>query len=381
MKKYLIIFITIVVVACLPSVADLGAAGAQITVTPQSVLSAYQSFLPSIFSRSNPPTPVPHQITPTVRPPSTPVPVPEGMILVDHRSVDLFDQIPDYYLEAARNLGMLFSDRSVGDNINSKLDCPAAPTWADSSNGCRRAYYDSDWNWRLYLQDDLNAGVVPPEIMFTPDPVKYNRDNWSYEHREGDWSYLTEDFIKSLAPSYLASKDILSYQFSYLNVDENDTISDPDLGFFADNSNMYDIFDLEAFIAQHPDKIFMFWTSSLARSIGTQVSTDFNNQMRQYAIANNKILFDVADIESHRPDGTSCYDNRDGVQYCNTVTLECENYPDDGFDFPAICQEYTTEVDAGHLGSISEGGLRIARAFWVLMARVAGWDGVSTTNP
>ena len=45
-------------------------------------------------------------------------------LVVDHHSVALFDQIPPEYLAAARNLRVLFSDRSVGQNINEALDCP-----------------------------------------------------------------------------------------------------------------------------------------------------------------------------------------------------------------------------------------------------------------
>jgi hypothetical protein len=166
----------------------------------------------------------------------------------------------------------------------------------------------------------------------------------------------------------------LTYQFSYLNVDANSDITSPTAGFFANSPSRYDVYDLEAFLAQHPDKIFFFWTTSLARGIGTQVSTDFNNQMRQYARDHNRILFDVADIESYTDTGTPCYDNRDGVQYCSQ-TGNCENNANDGRSYPAICQDYTTETEGGHLGSVSGGGIRIAKAFWVLMARLAGWNG------
>jgi hypothetical protein len=88
-------------------------------------------------------------------------------------------------------------------------------------------------------------------------------------------------------------------------------------------------------------------------------------------------LFDVADIESYTDLGAACYDNRDGIQYCSQNTGECENNPDDHKSFPALCQDYTTELNGGHLGSVSGGGIRIAKGFWVLMARIAGWDGIS----
>ena len=69
-------------------------------------------------------------------------------------------------------------------------------------------------------------------------------------------------------------------------------------------------------MSQHSDKTFILWTTSLARAIGTQEATDFNNQMRQYALANDMVLFDVADIVSHTDQGAPCYDNRnDGHEH------------------------------------------------------------------
>ena len=96
--------------------------------------------------------------------------------------------------------------------------------------------------------------------------------------------------------------------------------------------------------------------------------------MRQWTSDNDKILFDLADILSHSPDGAPCYDNRDGVAY--TINSNTENHPDDGLNTLAICQHYTSETEGGHLGSPSAGKIRVSKAYWVLMARIAGWDGV-----
>lgn len=307
-----------------------------------------------------------------------------SIIYVDHNSVDLFDSIPEEYLTAARNLHQVFSDRSVGDNIHEALNCLAGQkadgtyttNWWQIKASCRVDYTSKSgttWYWKTWNKTDYDNGTVPAQLLFDPDPIKYNRDNWTYEFKGGSWSLLTQDFIEVLAPQYIDSKDVLSYQFSYLNVTDNDNIADPQVGFFADNLNSYDIYDLENYISQHPDKTFIFWTSSLARGIGTQQATDFNNAMRQYAISNQKILFDVADIESHDPNGNPCYDNRDGVQFC-TQTGNCEDRPDDNLNYPAICQDYTTEIEGGHLGSVSGAKIRIAKAYWVLMAQIAGWD-------
>jgi len=290
-------------------------------------------------------------------------------IIIDHTSVALFDQIPEQYLAGARDLMYMFSDRSVGQNINEALNCFTATSWEKSPAYCRNDYYDQNWNSKTFT----SASGAPERIMFDPDPVKYNRDNWIFVADSGSWSELTQNFIQNIAPSYVDTHDVLSYQFTYLNVTETDDIADPDKGFFADNPNKYDIYDLEAYMAQHPDKIFVFWSTSLARNIGTQVATDFNNQLRQYVADRGLILLDIADIESHTDKGEPCYDNRDGIEYC-TKSGKCENFPDDGQNILAICQDYTTETEGGHLGSVSGGGIQIAKAVWVLMARVAGWN-------
>ena len=298
---------------------------------------------------------------------------------IDHRSVDLFSQIPDQYLTAAKNMMVLFSDRSVGENINEGLNCLTATSWSESDSSCRNDYIDTNWNWKNFNQTDLNNGFVPPNIQFNPNPTTYNRNNWTYEFRMGTWSELTQGFIEELGPAYInRGYNVLSYQFSYLNVQEFDNIASLTSGFFANNSRDYDIYDLEAFWARNPNKIYVLWTTSLARGIGTQVAQDFNNQMRVYAGQRNMWLLDVADIESHTNLGVPCYDNRDSINYCKLGTggniISCENYPDDRLNLPAICQNYTTEVEGGHLGSVSGGKIRLAKAFWVLMARIAGWN-------
>jgi hypothetical protein len=342
-------------------------AGFTLQETPSAVEADYSTYIPLLKNNTYPAPP---------QPPPQPPPT-GGNIVIDHTSVALFDRIPERYITAARNLRLMFSDRSVGENISWSLDCLAAPSWEQSTSSCRKDYYNSEWDWKVYTLADLTAGRVPSRIQFDADPTRYNRSNWTFVFKQGTWSELTQDFVQNLAPAYINSKDVLTYQFSYVNVAEGDDIADSGRGFFTNNPDRYDIYDLEAYMVRYPNKTFFFWTTSLARGIGSETATTFNNQMRQYAQENDQILFDVADIQSHTDQGVACYDNRDGIQYCSQTTGECENYPNDRLNLPAICQDYTTEIDGGHLGSVSGGGIRIAKAFWVLMARIAGWDGIS----
>ncbi len=336
------------------------------------------------------PGPSPSATQPGPTPSATVMP-PTNAIIIDHNSVALFEHIPEQYLEAARGIRMVFMDRSVGYNIHEGLNCLTATSWSAAPASCRRDFYDADWNWKTFSEQDYLNNQVPSLILFEPDPVRYNRSNWIFQYHAGSWEELVEDFVQVQFPAYVSTNDVLSFQFSYLNIDFDSTIDgqvNPDgsysPGFFdADpgNPDRWEISDIEALEAQYPNKLIIHWTTSLARNLGSQDGVNFNNQMRQYAVANDKILFDVADIEAHDPNGFACFDSRDGDCYCNSNG--CEDYSasgqscnwNDGQDVLAICQNYTTETLGGHLGAVSGGKISIVKAFWVLMARVAGWDG------
>jgi len=296
--------------------------------------------------------------------------LPEGPIVVDHTSVALFEQIPETYLQAAANLRMFFMDRSVGGNIDGGLDCLAYASDEVAPNYCVRH------------EHVVPAFSVSPSELNWARSGGYDRSRWVYQYWPesgcGEWYDKVGCFMSVLDP-IIQQYDVVSFQFSYLEVGEASTIEDQPGGYLWNNPSRLDVFDQEAYEAAHPNQVFIYWTTSLSRGIGTDEATAFNDQMRQYAIANGHPLFDVADIVSHDPQGNPCYDNRDGVPYDNGN--QSENYPNDGQNTLAICQHYTTEVDGGHLGSVSAGAIRVAKAFWVLMARIAGWDGGRLASP
>ena len=91
-------------------------------------------------------------------------------------------------------------------------------------------------------------------------------------------------------------------------------------------------------------------------------SKTFNKNLRSYVTANNEVLFDIASIVSRLPNGEYCYYSRAN----STTPLPNE--------IPNMCDEYTDEVNGGHLNGY--GKARVSQALWAFMARLAGWNGV-----
>lgn len=306
---------------------------------------------------------------------ATVLPTSSSAQTVDHRSLPAFDTLSPEQVTAASNLRMVFVNRSVGHNIDQGLACLSAP-FGSAPNYCKRTNHpapefsvpESAIAWSgTYPRSRWHFGSWPgtgitPEINCGTGAAPY-------------WYDQVECFI-NFVDANASAYDVFSFQFSYLEVTSNSDIADPIRGFFgvAVPEGRKAAADIEALRQRHPQKKFVLQTTSLARGIGTAVSRDFNAQMRTYTQQNGWPLLDVAAILSHDISGTPCYDNRDGVAYIVNGTVR-ENYPNDGFNYPAICQQYTSEVNGGHLGSPSAGMIRAAKGWWVMMSQLAGSGG------
>jgi len=186
---------------------------------------------------------------------------------------------------------------------------------------------------------DCLAGDHPTNSVCSCFPTgKYKRDNWVFEARMGNWRDKVDDLVAQTA-SRLDDFDVFMMKFCYI-----DALGDGHPDWEYSRSQM------EKLEADYPNKTFVWWTIPLTRD--GQGGTDvFNSQVRSYCDANGKILFDMADLECHEADGTKLL-NASGNEI--------------------ISANYTKEIHAGHLNPV--GRVRVASAFWQLMARVAGWD-------
>ncbi|MCP4584244.1 MAG: hypothetical protein GY839_21740 [candidate division Zixibacteria bacterium] len=112
--------------------------------------------------------------------------------------------------------------------------------------------------------------------------------------------------------------------------------------------------------SQYPDRIFIYMTGHLDGTGPDGNLYQRNNQIRQYCTANDKILYDFADIESWDPDGNYYPDDSDACHWCSDW---CDD-PDHDCDLDCYCAH-------SHCFNC----LQKSKAWWVMMARLEGWTG------
>ena len=127
--------------------------------------------------------------------------------------------------------------------------------------------------------------------------------------------------------------------------------------------------------SEFPNVKFVYFTGHLDGTGLTQNLNLRNNQIRQYCINNNKILYDFADIESYNPDGEYFGDKtpNDACEYdSNGDNVNDKNWAIDWQN------SHTVGVDWYNCSSAHSQPLNAnqkAYAAWALFARLSGWSG------
>lgn len=181
--------------------------------------------------------------------------------------------------------------------------------------------------------ENINAGL---DDLAGLAPDLYDRASWDFQARGNPgWQAKIDDLVTQTALQE-ADFDGFTMKFCYIDALGEDS---PDWPTYREA-----MLGLER---DYPDKTIIWWTIPLT-SGGNAGADRFNNLVRDYARQHGVVLFDIADIETHDPAGV-----RQTSAAGNEVL-----YPD-----------YTD--DGGHLNQ--EGRLRVAKAWWVLVARLNGW--------
>lgn len=255
-------------------------------------------------------------------------------IIIDHTCTDL-SKIPDYWIEQAKaQLRLSYGHTSHGSQPVSGMDV----LMTDPSNG---GLYDFNKNGAI-VSNTLSLDDYTPS-----GDLGHNGDT--------AWADRTRTYLDSSSGTG-STRNVVVWSWC---------------GGVSDNTeegiNAY-LDAMDQLEQDYPDITFVYMTGHLD---GTGIDGDlnvYNNQIRDYCIAHNKVLFDFADIESYDPDGNYFLDQGadDGCNYDsgNWANEWCNAHAGD--PLCASCSCAHSEALNCNLK---------ARAFWWMLARLAGWDG------
>lgn len=176
---------------------------------------------------------------------------------------------------------------------------------------------------------------------------RFVRDNMEFFNRENpDTDVKFDGFYERLTdPAAAHYRNPADYDIMMMKLCFVDRIPDN----FDNETEMYEYYRemMLSLEGMFPGTVFVWWTIPLmVDSYGNTFSTNYNSLIRNYCTENGKVLFDIASIESHEPDG---------------------NPHTDTYGIEALYDGYTD--DGGHLDLA--GRARAAVAFWNLVWRIS----------
>ena len=269
---------------------------------------------------------------------------PSGPIIIDHTCTDIW-QIPESAIEQAKNtLHIAYGHTSHGSQLISGMG--SSGTQLDTfmtNNGANPDTYV--WNdGPLAGELDLDNNFVGGDLG-NPD--------------RSTWAQLTRGYLDNPAHS-----DVNVVIWSWCGQVDG---SEANIDLYLSLMNQLEI--------DYPNVMFVYMTGHLNGTGDTGNVNIRNNQIRDYCIANNKILYDFADIESYDPDGLvhymplrandNCYyDSDDNGSLDSNWALDWQSTHTEGTDWWASGAAHSQHLN---------GNLKGYAAWW-LWATLAGWN-------
>ena len=254
-------------------------------------------------------------------------------LIIDHNCTNIL-QIPEEWINVVKTMVLHYTGQSHGrqvphgfenvEHTNPEFDKTQSEQGIPSGTGLKITC------GQLSQYGSWNSGVGPEEYWQGESGKDWTRRTLDYHFSNGDtvhaslhtWCWHMRTWTESQVDDYLASMETLE--------------------------------------AEYPDVTFVYMTDTCDSSGDTGYNRWLRNeQIRQYCIDNNKVLFDFGELETWAADGTeqNMYYHSASGQY---IPYWHNDWRSDPF------------YSDGH---INEAACTMkAKAMWWLLARIAGWN-------
>jgi len=301
-----------------------------------------------------------------------------SQIVADHTVVDRYDDIPEYYIDEVKKMlvwvgGMSHSlGYQKGINLLELLDPDfQATTWMGDPPPAYSSSYlrlGRPWmsNVNFWLEDVGSYCSVIDGQNSSGNPYTVIINGWSYETT---WNNAPGGGLDPIYGIHWAGD--ANGRWGLDAADQALTGNLTCMDTYLSAINAYNAY----FVAHDIPTHAIFSTGPVDENAGTEngFQRELKNQfIRNYVSENpSRILFDYADILVHNNSGerNQATWNDDGI-----LRPHDQIHPDNQLDYDVswhIVDE--NDADGDHIGEV--GALRLAKAIWWLLARIAGWDG------